>query len=405
MPKGRRFGGTQGGAHAFIEWAIEGDRCLWGDTVYANISRYIERYLKPAFDSSPDPIRYEWKDRHQVMTIGDRGGYIDFRSADKPENWEGFGYHRIFLNEAGIIMRNRDLYTKSVLPMLMDFDSSRLYAVGTPKGKLLRDGTEHPFFTVAERSGKDNHRTLRFSSYDNPKLSRESVQELESEIAAANPGLERQEIWGEFIDAIAGNLFAFAFDIMEHRRPVVHYPDREHFFSIDFNVDPFTAIVSHIWEDHEGPHYHTFDELSSKEASIEGMARWIRGICERPHLIRITGDRGGMSRAIGKGGPIKLFVELCRALGISQSQLEVPPNPTHLQSREDFNYVLTNHPDRKIDPKCRRLLADLQTVEVDHEGKIKKADRAKRAQQADALDCDRYTVNTYLRRYLQHSRR
>jgi hypothetical protein len=135
------------------------------------------------------------------------------------------------------------------------------------------------------------------------------------------------------------------------------------------------------------------------------MAAWIRSQCSTLHLIRITGDRNGYNRAIGKNGPTVLYDDLRRALQISKAQFEVPGNPTHVQSREDTNYVYANHPDRIIDSTCTDLIADLRGVEVDGQGKIIKGDRSKSNQRADLIDCDRYTTNTYLRKWIQQSRR
>jgi hypothetical protein len=200
--------------------------------------------------------------------------------------------------------------------------------------------------------------------------------------------------------------FAFAFDAKRHVGATQRRPLDMHYFSVDFNVEPFTATLSHIWEDGQGHHYHTIAEAALKEASVKAMAAWMVEQCPHTHLIRITGDRGGMSRAIGSSGPIRLFDELRKELRISVNAFAVPANPPHLKSREDVNYILANHPDCIIDTTCTRLISDMQTVEVDGEGSIVKSDRTKKAQQSDALDCWRYAVNTYLRRYIdQHRRR
>jgi phage terminase large subunit len=199
--------------------------------------------------------------------------------------------------------------------------------------------------------------------------------------------------------------FAFAFDRGKHVGAAHRRPNDHHYFSLDFNVEPFTAICSHIWVDSDGSHFHTFAEVALKEASIKAMAAWIRETCQQDHLIRITGDRGGNSRAIGSNGSVRLFDELRKELRISERHFTVPPNPTHLKSREDTNYVLSAHPDVCIAPVCTGLIADLQTVEVDHDGKIVKADRSKAAQQADRLDNYRYTINTYLSPWIQQHRR
>ena len=400
VAKGRRFGATRGAAHACIEWCLEGMPVLWGDTIAGNIERYWERYFLPALKANNLDGHLSGKN---VGKIG--SGYIDFRSADRPENWEGFGYRKSVLNEAGIILSDPYLYTNSVLPMMMDHPDAELYALGVPKGKRLKNGQPHPFH-ILHRTDDEQHRSLTFSTYDNPFLSTSDVEQTEAEILAMDPEQVKQEIYGHFIDKVAGRPFAFAFDTLKHKRTASLRPMDMHYFGIDFNVEPFSALAAHIWQDQAGPHFHTFAAAKIKVASINAMAEWILSVCPHRHLIRITGDRGGMSRSISTAGPIRLFEELRKALKISPAQITVPPNPLHLKSREDSNYILAAHPDCVIDPSCGRLLVDMQTVEVDQEGKIIKSDRTKAAQQADELDCWRYLVNTYLRPWIdQHKRR
>jgi phage terminase large subunit len=203
------------------------------------------------------------------------------------------------------------------------------------------------------------------------------------------------------------NPFAYAFDPQRHVGRAQRRPGDVVYFSIDFNVEPFTATASHIWQDAQGHHFHTFAEAALKDASIRSMAEWMRAICPLSQNIKITGDRGGMSRGISTQGPMRLFDMLQKELRVSPNNFLVPPNPTHIQSREDCNFVLTAHPDCIIDTTCTRLISDMRTVEVEQTGtsvKIKKADRSKASQQADALDCWRYAINTYLRRWVEQQR-
>lgn len=198
--KGRRFGATRGGMQFMIEEAIDGKANLWGDTINSNIDRYFERYGKPALLKSNIP--YNFNSQQKKLTFPFSKGFIDFRSADRPENWEGFGYHNILLNEAGIILKNDYLYTNAVLPMMMDFSGSKLFALGVPKGKVNRAKLEHKFYTLylnalAKRKGYKLH---EFTSYDNPTLSEEDVRALEDEIRDMNPIMVQQEIYGKFVD-------------------------------------------------------------------------------------------------------------------------------------------------------------------------------------------------------------
>ena len=150
IPAGRRFGKTKGASNATIEWMAEGKKILWGDTISTNIDRYVDRYWKPELIKSG--IEYTYSTQKKVMTLQNFEGYIDFRSADRPENWEGFGYDIIILNEAGIILKNDYLFTNAVLPMLIDNRGSKLYAIGTPKGRVKKDNKEHRFYSMYKRA-------------------------------------------------------------------------------------------------------------------------------------------------------------------------------------------------------------------------------------------------------------
>lgn len=199
------------------------------------------------------------------------------------------------------------------------------------------------------------------------------------------------------------NPFAFAFDKSRHVGATAHRENDLHYFSLDFNVEPFSAIVGHIWQDADGHHVTITDEAAI-EASVEAMARWMMERCPHLHLMRITGDRGGMSRGIGTHGPVRIFEEIRKVLRISSAQMTIPANPTHLQSREDTNFVLANHPHLAISSRCVQLVGDLEAVAVDGAGRIIKSDRSRPDQRADHLDAFRYFVNTYLRRWIKENR-
>lgn len=206
VTKGRRFGATRGAAHACIEYMLEGKKMLWGDTINSNIDRYYERYFLPALKECD--LKFHYQKQQKQLNVED--GYIDFRSADRPENWEGFGYDEIFLNEAGIILKNKYLYTNAVLPMLMDNPKSRLIAAGVPKGKKLKNGEEHPFYTLSKNAeiGMPGYKRLSYSSYDNPLMSPDEIKLLEDEIRRMSPSMVDQEIMGKFVDNIETTLWS-----------------------------------------------------------------------------------------------------------------------------------------------------------------------------------------------------
>lgn len=230
IAKGRRFGLTKGFANYVIENMIDDvSPILWVDTIYGNIERYIERYFIPVLKDLPKNL---WKYRVNRNDLKVANSVCDFRSADKPENIEGFGYALIILNEAGIILKNRRLWEESIRPMLLDYKAKVLIG-GTPKGKRLKRSNEkHLFYELFEKGRiEDPSLTLRmkdslwesfnFSSYDNPLIDKNEIDELANDIS---PALREQEIYGLFIDEkeigiIKRDWFKFymEFEIEKHR--------------------------------------------------------------------------------------------------------------------------------------------------------------------------------------------
>jgi hypothetical protein len=401
-PKGRRFGATYGMKEYSIGWLLMGKKVLWGDTVHGNIDRYLERYFMPTIKKYDLPLTYSKQGKQLICEL--TGGYCDFRSADNPENWEGFGYDKILLNEAGIILKNDYLYTNAVLPMLMDYPNSQLFAVGTPKGKKRRDGGEHRFYSLARsaQEGKEGFKFLRFSSYDNPMLRPEDIDSLKAEISAMTPEMVAQEIYGEFIDAVEGQLFAYTFEKARHVKPATFNPALPTFVSLDFNIQPFAAIIVQ----REGQAYRVVDEIEIKTGSIPEMAERIKSkLGNAISITTFTGDYTGGKRSIEQSDNASLWSQLQRELRIGGRQMNISFNPQHKTSREDSNYFLYHYPEFTIDARCANLINDLETVQVDSAGKLLKSDRSKSAQRADFLDTFRYFVHNIARGWLEQHRK
>src|SRR3990167_2026028 len=402
--KGRRSGLTKGAANAFIDYMIQGiTPLLWGDTVLGNIQRYFERYFEPELKNNNIP--YTWSSQSKQLKIGQ--SYCDFRSEDQPQNWEGFGYKIIFLNEAGIILKNKYLYTNAVLPMLMDYPDSKLIAGGVPKGKKTKEGHDHVFWKLWQRGEKhpENYQLYALSSYDNPFLGNEDVRLLEDEINAMSPAMVRQEIYGEFIDAAILNPFATSFDLHKHVDDVFIREELPLFLSIDFNLNPFALIAAHIYADAEGIHCHVVDEVEIKQGSIEKMITEIKNRYGRWFpTLQITGDYSGSRRDIGQVDNASYYDQIERAIGLRSSQIRLYPNPQHSNSRADVNKVLFSFPDFKIARNCKNTIFDFQNVECDAFGSIIKRNRNDLAQRGDYLDTERYLINAFLHDWIKKNK-
>lgn len=405
VPKGRRFGATRGFANGYIEWALEGiSPLLWVDTINGNIERYYERYFLPTLKQLPASW-WKWDVQKKVLKIND--SLIDFRSADAPESIEGFGYKKIFLNEAGIILKNNYLYSNAILPMLMDYPDSQLIAAGVPKGKMKKDGEVHKFWELWEKvlNHTDGYWGKTYSSYDNPLLSPDDIQQIIDEVSQAEAS---QEIFGQFVEISGNNPFAFHYSKERHESDKVQFdPKKRIIISIDFNVNPFAVIFKHIWRDQWGEHNHTFDEAAIQNGNIPSMIQLIK---ERYGKwltsAMLTGDLGGNRRDISQQDNAPWFNQILRGLNMSETQLKISYNPRHEESRQDVNFVLLEHPDYKIHPdKCPNLCRDMKAVQANRYGEIIKANRSDTSQRADHLDAERYAVHNFMKEWIETQQR
>lgn len=191
VPKGRRAGFTVGAANNFIKEGLAGEfeKGLWGDVVNSNIEKYISRLFMPELLKLPKNL-WKWSKNPHVIYI--KNSYIDFRSAERPDSWEGFGYDKALLNEAGIILKNLYLYEHAVKPMLWD-SNCRIVIGGTPKGK-------GKFFELYERGldpGQPAYKSIRMSPFDNPYINHQRIYEDMKDMSEL---AIKQEIYGEFLD-------------------------------------------------------------------------------------------------------------------------------------------------------------------------------------------------------------
>lgn len=401
VTKGRRFGATKGFANYCIECMLEGIYpLLWVDTINGNIDRYFERYFAP--ELKKNKIEYDFNQQKKVLKI--RNSYMDFRSADAPHSIEGFGYRKIFLNEAGIILANKYLYTNSILPMLMDYPESQLLCAGVPKGKYLSNGDEHPFYTLYQRAKENtpNYALYEYTSYDNPLLRENDVHELENEIKAMSELMVQQEIYGKFIEYSENNPFFYNYkDNFVHTVDIVSFS--QIIFCFDFNINPFCCLV--IQSDFN-TYCNVIDEIIIENGSIDTMVDSVRSkYWKYLNTCLVTGDAMGKARNISVKNNYSNYQMLERGLGLRGMQVKVVANPTHDNSRADCNYFLAHFPKIKIDPKCENFIRDLKYIQVDVSGKIKKDNRSNVTQRADLGDCFRYFVNTFVKNWIEKHRK
>jgi hypothetical protein len=388
VTKGRRVGITRGAAQAIIEKTVVNEqRVLWVDTIYSNIQRYIDLYFMPLLEQLPQTL-WSWSPKSMQLLIGK--SVIDFRSSDNPENMEGFGYHLIFLNEAGIILKNPDLFKKSILPMMMDYQNSILIAAGVPKGKKIKNGDAHPFYELWERSLVDsNYSRFKLSSYTNPFLNRSDVDEI---AGALDEQTKLQEIYGEFIDT-TDNPYLYAFEKVKHvTASYAPNPSLPIWLSFDFNIEPNSCVIGQQVDHTSGV---IFDEVSVKGSTVEvcSVIRAKYGHWLNKGLIFVTGDATGKSRN-AMSGELTNYILIKKELSLRDYNLKVRPfNMLLKSSRILCNSVLATG-DIKLTESCKQSIVDCQIANVDGSGDLVKDTGLHK------LDCVRYMIEAWFPDYL-----
>ncbi|HDY86897.1 MAG TPA: hypothetical protein ENH82_02140 [bacterium] len=395
VTKGRRLGATQGGAQKFIKFAAVDKipHMLWGDTIQSNINKYFDRYFYPILKQGID---FHYHRTEKTLKIYET--IIDFRSAEKPYNWEGFGYHKIFLNEAGIILANDYLYDNAVLPMMLDFPQSQLIAAGVPKGKVNKLGLPHKFYSLYEKAkmGEPNHKLLEYSSYDSPFLRTRDIEELELQFAS---GLMRdQEIYGKFVDA-TDRPFFYSFEREKYVKEFELNPMLPLIYSFDFNKEPMTCIV--------GQRMNAFI-IAVRYANKIDIGSTPE-MCEMLHAqnttwgrnLFITGDATGRNRTPLERGEVNHYLKIKSYFNLSDSRFNVrKANPSHINSRLLCNSVMQNM-NVMIHPDCEGLINDIIYANVDQQGEIIKSQILGR----HFFDCFRYLLDSEFPDFLKNPRR
>lgn len=251
-----------------------------------------------------------------------------------------------------------------------------------------------------------NTTTKRTTFLDNKFIDDEYRRVLESK-ASISPNIYRIYYLGEWGKEEIERPYAQNFNRERHVADVSFNPNLPVIFSLDFNVEPFVCTCAHIWTDGKGMHFHTFDEVViEKNGSVDAMCDLLEnqfGAIVMANCL-FTGDAMQRKREITQRNNIDAWRMIDQRFRLGKRLMVPRANPSVKENRHLVNALLAFHPDVKFNPKCRKLIYDLQFVEADENGDIVKKNRNNESQRADALDCWRYTANTFLYDFLDRYR-
>lgn len=190
---GRRGGKTTVVSSYSVQQFLQGHRIIYGTPVSKQLAQYwgkVKKYLKPLIKSGHLYVNetekiIKWtKDKHQ-----DDGAIISAQTAYDANTWRGGWGDILIFDEYGFM--NPDVWDIVGAPMMLD-SNGEAWFVSTPNRK-------NHFHSLYVRGLEDNGRysSFRFSSHDNPYLSKEALEEIAEDMTEEN---YQQEILAEFLD-------------------------------------------------------------------------------------------------------------------------------------------------------------------------------------------------------------
>lgn len=329
----------------------------------------------------------ESKDEQVKQIRTKTGGVLDVWSMDDPDSGRGRKYHRVIVDECEKASKFEQAWLRAIRPTLADFQGDAWF-MSTPKF-----GNTY-FKKIAQNYKKyDNWTSWTFTTYDNPHIKKEEVDEARNQLDELT---FKCEYLAEDVDLTA-NPYFYSFIETKHvnfSEPTIteFNPAQYLNISFDFNVDPITAIAS---QEHEGQ-IRIIREFRLGNSNIYELCSRIK--VEYPTAVLIvTGDATGRNRSAMTVGNINYYIVIQSELGLNDNQIRTPSiNPAVRDSRVLCNSILQNF-NLIIDPSCTYLIEDLKYVEANENGDI---DKTKDKHRSHLADCFRYLLNTFYGHYI-----
>lgn len=204
-----------------------------------------------------------------------------------------------------------DIFPTIIRPNLMVHKAPAILA-GTPKGfrnlyRLEQGGMFVPF-----------HHT----SFENPELDREELDNLVSEYKEMGMGYYRQEILAEYMKPV-GTVYA-EWDMEKQYIPFAYNPTLPVHYTWDFGVNDATAIV--VLQKY-GQELRVIDYIERTDSNLEWFTDWLNKLPYRPAELE-TGDIAGRARSLITG---KSVIDEALKLGHTIITMPIPDIPTQIR--------------------------------------------------------------------------
>lgn len=296
-------------------------------------------------------VRYVVEKQRRRITLASNGAFVQFLSSENWERWPGrnvawFGLDELALAPPGAYKQAH---------MRTRIKAAKLCQVAfatTPEGfNFVYDEVgnvtdDDPLKDVVRIETLDNAAALR------PGYAEEIRRSYGERLAQAYEH-------GLFIDVRTGRVY-YAAKRENYSKPVTYAKDRELYVTLDFNVDPGTALLGH----REGDKIQIFDELYIEDSNTRKVCEEIK-IRYKGHQapVYVYGDAtGGQRKTSAERTDWQIVEDHLRGLGRSLEMRVRAANPSVIDRVNAVNVAFEKGRVEINVQQCPHLVVDLDQV-------------------------------------------
>ena len=191
---GRRWGKTLMCIEIALKKAMEGGHVWWVAPTYA-VAGIAWRETKSMLKQMPIPYEIHEADRQVNFTIG--GGFIGYKSAERPENLRGESLDFCVFDEADFV--SETTWVDSIRPALSDRKGGAIF-ISTP---FVEGSWFHKLWLRGQTSKDPELKSWRFTSYTNPFLDKREIDVAKDTMASSS---FKREFLAEWVGTVGARI-------------------------------------------------------------------------------------------------------------------------------------------------------------------------------------------------------
>jgi len=311
------------------------------------------------------------------------GAVIWFKSADNPDSLYGEDVHCCVLDEASRMKEESFFAVRSTLTAT----DGRMKIIGNVKGT----GNWAYKLALRVQAGElPNWKYFKITCDDAIKAGILSEQAI-AEAKSIYPNGVFLELYYGIPFANSSSKFAFSFNKEVHVASCevdYNYPI---YLSFDFNINPITCIVGQVINNQlnithaiklENSNIYELCKVIKNKFTIPGKSR--------PTFI-VTGDATGRASNAMVQGQLNYYRVIKSELELTIQQMRQPTINPKIEASQILVNAVLEHVPIHIDPtNAQGLIFDMEFVQMNPDGTMKKANRSDATQHSDFMDGFRY---------------